>query len=108
MLFYILSASSLIYGILTLIAGIIDSSIFIISGSIIYIIIGILIYILGRNLWDKKNWARIVIMIIMGINITILIFLIPQINYSYLIELAISLLIGIYLFFNKKVKKVFL
>lgn len=79
------------------------------------VLIGILIiglsifnFFVARSLWKAKNWARIITIIFAGVGIIFAIIQMVQGDFiSSVINLAINGLIGGYLIFSKKVKKIF-
>ncbi|GIU68746.1 MAG: hypothetical protein KatS3mg001_596 [Candidatus Pacearchaeota archaeon] len=87
----------------------------IILPALIMLGLGIFSFFIGRGLWKGRNWARIIAIIvsvlgaitgILGVAIgAILMF--PSSLTTSLISIAINVLIGSYLLFNKKVKQAF-
>ncbi len=114
-LYYIGAVLSAIFGILMLIgAGILDLSSLIpflgaglfIVGAIIFIALAVLGFFVGRGLWNGKNWARIVAIVLAVLGVINAIYSIAT-GMGGIISLILHALIGGYLWFSKDVKQVF-
>ena len=76
--------------------------------AVILISIAVLDFFIGRGLWKGQNWARILVIIFLIINVPLnLLALFTGAYISGIIGLIISGLVGWYLLFNEKVKSAF-
>jgi RsiW-degrading membrane proteinase PrsW (M82 family) len=83
------------------------SGLFVIGG-IIMIGLGVLFFFVGRGLWKAKSWARIVVLIFVGLGILMsVISMIQGGIINNIPGLVIPSVIGGYLLFSKSVKKAF-
>ena len=74
----------------------------------IMILFAVLNFFIGRGLWKGQNWARILVIIFLIINVPLnLLALFTGAYISGIIGLIISGLVGWYLLFNEKVKSAF-
>ncbi|MFH1501152.1 MAG: hypothetical protein ABIE22_04380 [archaeon] len=125
-LYYLASVFTIIIGILFLLgssdiatgisdalkAQIIESGREVIGGALItmgigFILFGIIGLIIGRKLWQLRNWARIVIIAFSVLGTLTAIASLIQLQYRSIVGLIINLAIGIYLIFSSKVKGAF-
>lgn len=127
-LFYIGAGFTILGAILFILFGGIFASLFGLSGmsftlfGIVLLILGVFEIFLARGLWKGRNWARIVVIIELGVGIiAAIIMFISSISlaglsgssglimavFYFIVELAIDGLIGGYLLFSQKVKEAF-
>ena len=87
--------------------GLLGAIFFVLFG-ILMLGVGVLNIFIGRGLWEGKNWARIleIVFSCLGMLISLSYILRGQMIAGILL-LLLSLVIGEYLLFNKKVKKAF-
>ncbi len=65
-------------------------------------------WFIGKSLWNRKNWARktVILFSILWIIQAITVIIVKQ-DYTAIIQLIISLVIGLYLLLNKNLKLYF-
>lgn len=74
---------------------------------ILFICFGVLAFFIGRGLWKLQNWARITAIVFSCIGAISSIISLVMGDFGSIVSLAIQVIIGSYLWFNKDVKKAF-
>jgi uncharacterized membrane protein (DUF2068 family) len=78
-----------------------------ISVGIFFLVLGILGFFVGRGLQRIQKWARIVTIILIGINVMMSVYDFIKGDLFEILDIVLSLIIIIYLLFSKEVKKAF-
>ncbi len=78
---------------------------FLIVGGIGFLVIGLICFIIGLGLLRRKNWARILAIIVSALILIFTIFFIGTIG--SIISIAVNGLIVLYLIFSRRVKRAF-